>query len=84
MGVLGWFNGVRSYVGYFEHAQCLAHAFLFLRPGVLGRTLSHLWCKLNLPIFLFNVGLLTLMKIYIRPIWDGSSVPTKGLEKNFR
>ena len=34
-----------------------------LRPGVLSKTLSNMWGKLNLPIFLFNVGLLTLMKI---------------------
>ena len=34
-----------------------------LRPGVLSKTLSHMWGKLNLPMFLFNVGLLTLMNI---------------------
>ena len=40
------------------------HACLFkLRPGVLSKTLSHMWGKLNLPMFLFNVGLLTLIKI---------------------
>ena len=32
-----------------------------LRPGVLSKTLSHVWGKLNLPMFLFNVGLLILM-----------------------
>ena len=34
-----------------------------LRPGVFSKTLSHMWGKLNLPMFLFNVGLLTLIKI---------------------
>ena len=34
-----------------------------VRPGVLSKTLSHMWGKLSLPIFLFNVGLLTLIKI---------------------
>ena len=34
-----------------------------LRPGVLSKTLSHMWDKLNLPMFLFNVGLLTLMNM---------------------
>ena len=34
MGVLGWFNGVESYVGYPEHAHCLAHAFYFKARGV--------------------------------------------------
>ena len=34
-----------------------------LRPGVLSKTLSHMWGKLNLPIFLFNVELLTPIKI---------------------
>ena len=34
-----------------------------LRPGVLSKTLSHMWGRLNLPLFLFNVGLLTLIKI---------------------
>ena len=32
-----------------------------LRPGVLSKTLSHMWSKLNLSMFLFNLGLLTLM-----------------------
>ena len=45
------------------HAQLPVHAFLKLRPGVLSKTLSHMWGKLNLPMFLFNVGLLTLIKI---------------------
>ena len=36
--------------------------YLFnLRPGVLIRTLSHIWGKLNLPTLLFKVGLLTLI-----------------------
>ena len=34
-----------------------------LRPGVLSKTLSHMWGKVNLPMFLFNVGLLTLMNM---------------------
>ena len=36
---------------------------LKLRPGVLSKTLSHMWGKLNSPMFLFNGGLLTLMNI---------------------
>ena len=35
-----------------------------LKPGVLSKTLSHIWGKLNLPMFLFNVRLLTLMNIH--------------------
>ena len=34
-----------------------------LIPGVLNRTLSHIWLNWNLPIFLFRVGLFTLMKM---------------------
>ena len=34
-----------------------------LRPGVLSRTLSHMWGKLNLPMLLFNVGFLNLINI---------------------
>ena len=34
-----------------------------LRPGVLSKTLSHMWDKLNLPIFLLSVGLITLMNM---------------------
>ena len=34
-----------------------------LSPGVLKRTLSHIWLRLYLPMFWFNVGLFTLMKI---------------------
>ena len=37
--------------------------FFKLRPCVLHKTLSHMWDKLNLPMFLFNVGVLTLIKI---------------------
>ena len=33
------------------------------RPGVLIKTLSHIWGKLNLPTLLFRVGLLTLIKM---------------------
>ena len=41
-----------------------ACACLFkVRPCVLSKTLSHMTGKLNLPILLFNVGLLTLIKI---------------------
>ena len=43
-------------------SKCL-HMPFKVRPGVLSKTLSHMWGKLNLPIFLFNVGLLTLIKI---------------------
>ena len=38
--------------------------FLFkLRPRVLCKTLSHMWGKLNFPMLLFKVGLLTLIKM---------------------
>ena len=47
-----------------ELACPTACACLFkLRPSVLSKTLSHMWAKLNLPMFLFNVGLSTLIKI---------------------
>ena len=40
--------------------------YLFnLSPGVLIKTLSHIWGKLNLPTLLFRVGLLTLINIYL-------------------
>ena len=35
-----------------------------LRPGVLIKTLSHIWGRLNLPILLLRVGLLTLIKMH--------------------
>ena len=34
-----------------------------LSAGVLKRTLSHIWLRLYLPMFWFNVGLFTLIKI---------------------
>ena len=38
--------------------------YLFnLRPGVLIKTLSHIWGKLNLPTLLFKGGLLTLINM---------------------
>ena len=36
---------------------------LRVRPLVLSKTLSQIWDRLNLPILLFKVGLLTLMKM---------------------
>ena len=54
-GVLGWVDWACPMGG----VSC---AWLFiLSPRVLRSTLSHTWCKLNLPIFLLRVGLLTLM-----------------------
>ena len=53
-GVLGWL----------ELACPAACTCLFkVRPGVLSKTLSHICGKLNLPIFLFRVGLFTLTNI---------------------
>ena len=44
--------------------------YLFnLRLGVLIKTLSHIWGKLNLPTLLFKVGLLTLINIVIINIY---------------
>ena len=54
MGVLGWVDWACP-ISY----ACL----LILSPGVLRSTLFHIWCKLNLPIFLLRVGLLTLIYI---------------------
>ena len=43
-----------------------ACACLFkLRPGVLSKTLFHMWGKLHLPMFLFKLGLLTLMNMIL-------------------
>ena len=51
-------------MGELELACPTACTCLFkVRPDVLNKTLSHMWGKLNLPIFLFHLGLLTLMKI---------------------
>ena len=48
----------------FELTWQTACACLFkLRSGVLSKTLSHMWGKLNLPMFQFSVGLLTLMNM---------------------
>ena len=61
VGKLGWFNWV-GVLGWLELAYPTACACLFkVRPGVLSETLSHLCGKLNLSIFLFYVGLFTLM-----------------------
>ena len=61
MGVLGWV----------DWAYPISCACLFiLSQGVLQSTLSHIWCKLNLPLFLLRVGLLTLMYIDSLIIWQ--------------
>ena len=54
-GVLGW-------LGLTCPTAC-ACLLRLLRPGVLSKTLSHIWGKLNLPIFLFNERLFTLMNM---------------------
>ena len=62
VGVLCWL----------ELACQTACAWLFkVKLCVLSKTLSHMWGKLNLPIFPFNVGLLTLINI------DSLIFPTK-------
>ena len=59
VGKLGWFKW-----GQLELACPTACTCLFkVRPGELSKILSHIWGKLNLTVFLFNVGLLTLIKI---------------------
>ena len=56
---LGWVN-----MGVLGLACPTACTCLFkVRPGVLSKTLSHICGKLNLHMFLFNVGLLTLIDI---------------------
>ena len=58
VGVLGWFNGVGE-IGWVFGACSIACACPFiLRPWVLRKTLSHIWSKLNLPLFLFKLGYL--------------------------
>ena len=61
VGMLGWFKwvGVLGWLGLACPPDCTC---LFkVRPGVLCKMLSHMWGKLDLPIFLFNGGLFTLM-----------------------
>ena len=63
MGILGWFMFV-GMLGWLELACPTASTCLYKeRPCVWSKTLSHMWGKLNLPIFLFNVGLLTLINM---------------------
>ena len=63
VGKLGWFKWV-GMLGWLELACPTACACLFkLRPGALSKTLSLVRGKLNLPIFLFSVGLFTLINI---------------------
>ena len=63
VGMLGWFKLV-GMLCWLELACPTACACLFKgRLGVLSKTLSHMLGILNLPIFLFNVGLLTLINV---------------------
>ena len=63
VGKLGWFNWV-GVLCWVELSCPTAYTCLFkVRPGVFSKTLSHICGKLNLPIFLFNVGLFTLINI---------------------
>ena len=63
VGMLVWFKWV-GVLGWLGLACPTACACLFkVRPGVLSKTLSHMGGKLNLPIFLFNKGLFTLINM---------------------
>ena len=63
VGMLGWFKWL-GMLGWLELASLTAVVCLFkVRSGVLSRTLSHMWSKLNLPLFVFKVGLLTLINM---------------------
>ena len=54
---LGWFKCVGR-LGWLELALPTALTCLCkVRLGILSKTLSHIWGKLNLPIYLFKVGL---------------------------
>ena len=53
-GVLGWLG-----LACQKACTCLFKVI----PGVLSKTLCHVWGKLNLLIFLFKVGLFTLINI---------------------
>ena len=68
-------------MGELELACPTAYACLLkVRTGVLSKTLSNMWSKLNLPTFLFNVGLLTLIKIdSLIFLAKPCSVPEKNL-----
>ena len=56
---LGWVK-----LGVLELAcPTVCTCFFKVRPGVSSKTLSHMFGKLNLPIFLFNMELLTPIKI---------------------
>ena len=59
MGKLGWVKwGVLELV-----CPTACTCLLKVGPDILSKTLSLMWGKLNLPIFLFNVELLTPIKI---------------------
>ena len=63
VGMLGWGKWL-GMLGWLELADPTTVACLFkVRPGVLSKILCHMWGKLNLPIFLFKVGLLTLINM---------------------
>ena len=78
VGLLGWFKRLRM-LGWLEFTCPTTGACLFkVRPGVLSKTLSHMWGKLNLPIFLFKVGLLTLINMdflmFLAKLWLDESL----------
>ena len=63
VGMLSWFKCV-GMLGWLELAFPTTGTCLFkVRPGVLSKTLSHMWGKLNLPIFLFTVRSFTLINM---------------------
>ena len=64
VGMLGWFKWV-GMLGWLQLAFRTAWTCLFMvRPGVLNKILSHICGKLTLPIYLFKVGLFTLINMH--------------------
>ena len=50
------YNILTGVLGLWEFTCTTVCACLFkLRPGVLSKTLCHMWGELNFPMFLFNV-----------------------------
>ena len=85
MRELGW-PKCMGMLGWLELACPTTWACLFkVRPGVLSKTLSHIWGMFNLPIFVFKVFLFKELLKDPSPIHHhGSNTGHPTTQQNFQ
>ena len=64
----------------FKQYVTLINYLFNLRPGVLIKTLSHIWGRLNLPMLLFRIWLLTLVSKSFLTFWCACTCMSRPID----